>query len=61
MEKFCATKAQPTKEEYHGFESLSLRFPEVAARFSDQVDQLKGEHADWVEGEGKKLVFRAES
>jgi len=61
MEKFCATKAQPTKEEYHTFESLNLRFSEVAARFSDQVDQLKGEHGDWVEGEGKKLVSRAES
>ncbi len=44
------------KKVYHGFESLSLRFSEVAARFSDQVDQLKREYTDWVEGEGKKFV-----
>jgi len=61
VEKLCSTKAKPTQEEYHVFESLSVRFSEVTARFSDQIDQLKGEYADWVEGEGKNLVARAES
>ncbi|MCJ1479234.1 hypothetical protein MMC13_007919 [Lambiella insularis] len=60
-ERFRSTKAQPTKEEYHGFESLSLRFSEVAARFSNQVDQLRGEYVDWAEGEGQRLASRAES
>jgi len=44
VEKLCSTKAKPTQEEYHVFESLSVRFSEVTARFSDQIDQLKGQY-----------------
>jgi hypothetical protein len=34
-------KAQPTKEQYHASESLSLRFSEVAMRFSEKADRSR--------------------
>jgi hypothetical protein len=61
VKRFGSTKAQPTKKEYHDFESLSLRFLKVATRLSNQVDQLKEEYVDWAKEEGRRLASQAES
>jgi hypothetical protein len=60
VEKLGSAKVQPTKEQYHAFESLSLRFSEVVAKFSEVTDHFKDVHTEWVLGEGKGLKNRAD-
>jgi hypothetical protein len=60
VEKLGSAKVQPTKEQYHAFESLSLRFSEVAVKFSEVTDHFKDGHTEWVLGEGKRLENRAD-
>ena len=60
VEKLGSAKVQPTKEQYHAFESLSLRFSEVAVKFSEVTDHFKDGHTEWLLGEGKRLGNRAD-
>ena len=61
MEKFSSMEVQPTREEYHAFESLDLRFSEMVVKFSEKINCFKDVHADWVVSEGKAFRSRAES
>jgi hypothetical protein len=60
VEKLGSAKVQPTKEQYHAFESLSLRFSEVVVKFSEVIDHFKDGHTEWVLGERKRLENRAD-
>jgi hypothetical protein len=61
VEYLSSMKAQPTREEYHALSSLSLRFSELAVKFSEQIDHIKGRHAESAVLESENLLARAGS
>src|SRR2546429_9732514 len=61
IDAFCSSDAQPKKGEYTVLTALSARFSKAAARFLDQINELKEKRARWACEEGRKLVSAAES
>jgi hypothetical protein len=61
IDAFCSSDTQPTKGEYAILTALSARFSKAAARFLDQINEIKEERARWTREEGRKLVSASES
>jgi hypothetical protein len=61
IDAFCSSDAQPTKGEYTVLTALSARFSKAAARFLDQINELKEKRAQWACEEGRKLISAAVS
>jgi hypothetical protein len=61
IEKVCSMRIQPTREEYHAFEALDLRFSDIILKLSEKIDGFKDFHAHWALGEGETLKSRTES
>jgi hypothetical protein len=61
VEKLGSVKVQPTKEEYHAFESLNTRLAEVSVKFTDTTDSFKEAHAEWVSHEAARFIARIDA